>query len=76
MRGGYACFFLHFDIGEPIFPHLLALSLSISKGGALMADESGRPVTPFSFGTLLEIEALIKVQALCVIVRDERKEGH
>src|SRR5215831_20009755 len=50
MHGGSPCFFPHFDIGEPIFPRLLALSLSLSKGGALIEDESGRPVTPTSLG--------------------------
>src|SRR4029453_7232884 len=46
VRGVYPCFLPHFDIREPIFPYLIALSFCISQGDAEMADESGRPVTP------------------------------
>src|SRR5215469_11768776 len=46
VRGVYPCFLPHFDIGKPIFPYLIALSLCISQGDAQIADESGRPVTP------------------------------
>src|SRR5215469_16814825 len=48
VRGVYPCFLPHFDIGKPIFPYLIALSLCISQGDAQIADESGRPVTPIA----------------------------
>src|SRR6516164_507586 len=44
--GAYQRVCAHFDTGEPIFPHLIALSPCMAKGDVQIAAERGRPVTP------------------------------